>query len=244
MNAKELAEALNNTQYPVRIGADLRRKAMDNGLVIIYGASDDLMELDGAIQEELGCYDGCSALFDEKGLLPNREEVLDDSELEEYFARRHNAQSIEALWCKEDGYSWTYKTGIPHETFEVIDGEEKDCRGIVFSLSDLPSSGDDLTEKALSFYKSAACYFAEGVEFMSKQQIYDALKKEFAEKNPKRIGMYSETPHIKIGNFSLSRMDPDGNNKTIWIESEEGEGGEFCENKLEEIIKVFFDTNF
>lgn len=40
---------------------------------------------------------------------------------------------------------------------------------------------DDLDEKAIKFYKSAACYFAEGVELMDKEQIFDALKKEFNE---------------------------------------------------------------
>lgn len=40
---------------------------------------------------------------------------------------------------------------------------------------------EDPTEKAIEFYNSAACYFAEGVEFMSKEQIYDALKREFDE---------------------------------------------------------------
>jgi hypothetical protein len=181
MNKKQLAELLNNTQYPLRIDDELRKQAKENGLVIVYGASDDLMEFEGAIRDEFGCYDGGTALVDEKGLLPCREDIDDDIELEEYFSRKNNVQPIEALWCKEDGYSWTYKTGIPHETFEVIDGDVKECRGIVFSLSDLPSSGDDSTEKALSFYNSAACYFAEGVEFMSKEQIFDALRKEFYE---------------------------------------------------------------
>ncbi|MNW22346.1 hypothetical protein D3C71_2237660 [compost metagenome] len=51
--------------------------------------------------------------------------------------RQKSAKSIEALWCKEDGYSWTYKTEIPHATFEVADGDEPYCRGIVFSLTGL-----------------------------------------------------------------------------------------------------------
>ena len=32
--------------------------AKDSGLVIVYGASDDLMEFEGAIEDEIGCYDG------------------------------------------------------------------------------------------------------------------------------------------------------------------------------------------
>lgn len=181
MNATQLAELLNNTQYPVRINDELKKQANENGLVIVYGASDDLMEFEGAVRDEFGCYDGGTALVDSKGLLPEREDIDDDDALEEYFSRKNNVQPIEALWCKEDGYSWTYKTDIPHETFDVLDEAEEYCRGIVFSLSDLQSSRDDLTEKAIKFYESAACYFAEGVEFMTKEQVYDALKKEFHE---------------------------------------------------------------
>jgi hypothetical protein len=75
---------------------------------------------------------------------------------------------------------------------------------------------EDLTKKAIEFYNSAACYFAEGVEFMSKEQIYDALKKEFdgnhstiwfpietAPKN-KRILIYSPIAGIFSGCFDCN----------------------------------------
>lgn len=47
------------------------------------------------------------------------------------------AAKITAIWDNY-GYSWTYKTTIPHETFEIMEGEQKYCRGIVFSTDDLP----------------------------------------------------------------------------------------------------------
>lgn len=138
MNAKELAAQLNGIQYPVRIPKPLTDAAKAAGLVIIYGSSDDLMEFEGAIYDELGCYDGGTAFVDAKGLLPARDQIEDDDELKDYFARQPNAKPIEALWCQEGEYSWTYKTNVPHETFEVWeDGEPPYCRGIVFALKDL-----------------------------------------------------------------------------------------------------------
>ncbi|MDR6421350.1 hypothetical protein J2801_003638 [Paraburkholderia phenoliruptrix] len=138
MNAKELAAQLNGIQYPVRIPKTLTDAAKAAGLVIVYGASDDLMEFEGAIYDEVGCYDGGTAYVDAKGLLPDRESIDDDDDLKDYFAREPHAKTIEALWCKEGEYSWTYKTEIPHETFEVLeDGEPPYCRGIVFALADL-----------------------------------------------------------------------------------------------------------
>lgn len=61
MNAKELAAALNNSVYPFRIHKDFIDAAKEAGLVIVYGASDDLMEFEGAIRDELGAYEGATA---------------------------------------------------------------------------------------------------------------------------------------------------------------------------------------
>lgn len=140
MNAKELAGKLNNTRYPVHLGTEIIEQAKENGLVIVYGSNDDWMEFKGAIRDEFCCYYGGKALVDKKGLLPYWDDLdLDDyDELEEYFKRKNKAHTIKAQWCEEEGYSWTYKTKIPHETFEVLDGEENYCRGIIFSQSDLP----------------------------------------------------------------------------------------------------------
>lgn len=137
--AQELAAKLHGIKYPVykHLTKELIEKAKAAGLVIVYGASDDLMEFAGTINDEFGCYDGGTALVDANGLLPERESIEGDSDLADYFARKNAAKAIEALWCKEGDYSWTYKTDIPHATFEVSDDGEPYCRGIVFALADL-----------------------------------------------------------------------------------------------------------
>ncbi|HEX7906795.1 MAG TPA: hypothetical protein VF534_01700 [Paraburkholderia sp.] len=137
MNAKELAGLLNNRTYPLRIPKDITEAAKAFGLVIVYGASDDLMEFEGAIYDELGANDGTTAYVDSKGLLPSRESIDDDGVLKDYFAREPHAKPIEALWASEGDYSWTFKTDIPHETFEIVEDGEPYCRGIVFALADV-----------------------------------------------------------------------------------------------------------
>ncbi len=137
MNAKELAQKLNGSEYPLRLNAELKEQAKSAGLVIIYGASDDLMEFDGAIYDEIGCYEGGTALVDEKGLLPDRENIESDDELKDFFQGRNKARSIEAIWIDEGDYSWQYKTEIPHETFDIESDGEKYCKGLVFSLADI-----------------------------------------------------------------------------------------------------------
>lgn len=135
MSPQELAALLTGREYPFypsKDGSAAQAKAA--GLVVVYGASDDLMEFAGAIDDELGAYDGTTAYLTSAGLLTS-----DCSDAAcPYFAKlKESAATIEALWCAEDGYSWTYKTEIPHATFEIIEDGEPYCRGIVFSLADV-----------------------------------------------------------------------------------------------------------
>ncbi|SUD59752.1 Uncharacterised protein [Ectopseudomonas oleovorans] len=134
MTAAKLAEQLNGIEYPASISRDLEAQAKAAGLLIVFGASDDLMEFRGAIHDEIGCCDGGTAYLGAGDLLQND----CDSEDCPHFARaKERAPKIEALWCEEPGYSWTYKTSIPHETFEVVEDGGPYCRGIVFALADL-----------------------------------------------------------------------------------------------------------
>jgi len=137
MTKEELAAQLNGLEYTTRIPGALIAAAQSAGLVILCGASDDLMEFYGARREEIGCYDGGTAFVNAQGVLPDRDTLEEDNEIAELVHRQKSAKPIEALWCKEDGYSWTYKTDIPHATFEVVEDGEPYCRGLVFSLADL-----------------------------------------------------------------------------------------------------------
>ncbi|HBD00131.1 MAG TPA: hypothetical protein DC053_13445 [Lachnoclostridium sp.] len=129
MDKKELAKLINGREFGYEPFRDVRQVAKASGLVIISGASDDLMEFDGAIYDEGGCYDGGKVFFDRNGI------SQDGSE---------RANCIEAFWCdktaldeKGNVINWTYKTDIPHETFMIYEDREPYCRGIVFDLADM-----------------------------------------------------------------------------------------------------------
>ena len=145
MNAKELAAILNGIEYPCRIQSNILAQAAAAGLVIVYGGSDDLMEFAGLITDEAGVYNGGKVDIDIDGVIPDFVEVEHGVEsCQKWLARYEKRNTIEALWCKEDGYSWTYRTQIPHETFDVKDGDGLYCRGIVFSVEDLYFSTQNL----------------------------------------------------------------------------------------------------
>jgi len=133
MTANELAVKLNNLQYQSDDIEDFHNVAKDNNLIIVFGASDDLMEFRGAIYDEVGCYGGGIAYIQDGVLLQNK---CDNDACPYFETEKQISTKIEAVWNQE-GYSWIYKTEIPHKTFDILEDEEKYCRGIVFSLADL-----------------------------------------------------------------------------------------------------------
>lgn len=146
MTPKDLAAELNGIEYSTVAllhGDLLMERAKAAGIVIAYGYSDDLLELDGALYDEGGAPG--TSLIDAKGLLPSFESASESEEAcRRYFERKLNAREIEAIWRNhpsgEMGDSaWVIKTDIPHEAFIIMEDGEPFSRGIVFSLSEITS---------------------------------------------------------------------------------------------------------
>jgi len=149
---KELAEFLNGkTEKEIDV-TKISIKAENSGLVIVYGASDDLIEFRGAIFDEGNCDAGGEVVFTKKGVISNYEDCVNAiKELEdngydiECLKVQHN--KINALWCPNgifdkygnniENISWAYKTKIPHYQFNLMKDGEVYCIGIVFSIKDL-----------------------------------------------------------------------------------------------------------
>ena len=106
MTIYEFAEGLNGRQYGKVLYPFEEQRAKALGFVVVFGYSDDNTEFRGAYDDEVGCFNGGR--------------VYEDGE-----------KYIDAVWC-EDGYDWTYRTNIPHATFDIYEGSETYCRGIVF----------------------------------------------------------------------------------------------------------------
>lgn len=138
MNEKEIAAILDGMDYCADLPAASVLDAKRNGIVIVFGAGDDLMEFRGAIEDEVVCFGGGITYLDKNGLVLNKCNNKDCPYkvcpyLQEIILR---TKAIRAIWDTE-GYSWIFKTDIPYETFEILENGEKYCRGIVFSKEDL-----------------------------------------------------------------------------------------------------------
>jgi hypothetical protein len=136
MTKDHLAALLDGQEYPLSMSRELEATAKANGLVVIYGASDDLMEFSGAIRDEIGAYEGTTAYLHSTDILQPHQGC--ECEYCGYKALKKQCAEIKAVWHDNGDYSWTFTTKIPHAEFDIVEEGEKYCRGIVISTADLP----------------------------------------------------------------------------------------------------------
>ena len=142
MRRDEAAAILNGREIGSEITDSEAKAWAESGLVVIFGASDDLCELRGAIHDEVGVYDGGEFCIDPDGKTILQPIEDDDREvLEKHFVmdavkkRRAKSIRIDAYWCpKELDCSWAYKSSVPASTFDIMEDGELYCRGIVIDL--------------------------------------------------------------------------------------------------------------
>ena len=136
MTAAELAAKLDGRKIGTEILKAESSTAKDAGLVVVYGYSDDNVEFAGAIDDEVGAYNGATIYITTAGVLKEPDCDRDDCP---YFAKeREKAKTIKAVWNDNfGGPAWTFETDIPHETFTIVEDGDPWCVGIVFSIEHL-----------------------------------------------------------------------------------------------------------
>jgi hypothetical protein len=135
MTRDEAAAQLDGKEYGKEESPDLWKAMAGAGLVAVFGASDDLMEIRGAAYEEYGAYGGGEARFTKDGLLDNR---CSNERCPYHAEAAEGAVAVRAIW-DDGGFSWRYETDIPHSKFIIKEGDENYCEGIVFALADVPA---------------------------------------------------------------------------------------------------------
>lgn len=143
MTKEQFAQLLNGRTYGNEITTEEEDLAKENGLLICFGASDDLLEMRGIIYEEYGTYEGGTTLLVQKktgisaiDLDKYNElmEILKDNDFEIDIKRI----PIKSEWCPSDlKCSWRISTTIPHATFDIMEDDGLYCRGIVIHISDI-----------------------------------------------------------------------------------------------------------
>lgn len=137
MTAKELAEMLSGREYGMEISGQESRLAAESGLIALYGYSDDNVEIVGAFRDEVGAYNGATIFLTKTGVLQDPACDCTENCNCPYFVRaKDTAKTVEAVWG-EGGVSWTFRTDIPHEKFNIYEDGELFCVGIVLSVDAL-----------------------------------------------------------------------------------------------------------
>lgn len=138
LTIQEVAKRMDWREYGRELPLNEASELKAAGIVVVYGASDDLCEFGGAIDDEVGCYNGRTIYVDRHGV-KDPEDVQESHGKNGWDRYKNQAAKINAKWCENDGGpSWTYSTDIPHAIFSIMEDDEAYCVGIVFLLSDLP----------------------------------------------------------------------------------------------------------
>lgn len=136
MTPKEMAARLDGRQYMNEISDKEIEFARENRLVVIFGRSDDMTVLLGAVNDAIGSFEGASIYFNHDGILINK---CDNPECPYFVKELEDARVVTAVWSDFDDPCWSHKTDIDHASFMIYEEKEKYCQGIVFSLDDLKS---------------------------------------------------------------------------------------------------------
>lgn len=136
MTKEELAKILTGRQYLSELSKEESKIAKENNLVVALGRSDDLLELYGAIDDEIDAWEGTSIRVNKEGLVSLKK--CSDPDCPCYNQPKTGSE-INMIWAPSspEGCSWIFKTKIPHAVFDIMEDDMLYCKGIVFSLDEV-----------------------------------------------------------------------------------------------------------
>lgn len=136
LTVAEAAALIQGNEYREEVSRELKRRLAKSRLVAVYGASDDLVELEGYINDEYYLGEQIPLWSGGKSAPKNRCEETECP----YFHDLLKSASyyIEGVWDADPDWVWTFKTNIPNIVhFDIYEDSEPFCRGFVFSIDDL-----------------------------------------------------------------------------------------------------------
>lgn len=148
MTKEQLAQRLDGREYLEEMTKEEEQEAKDNNLLALFGCSDDLLEMRGAIREETGAWEGGDYA------LVLKDEMFGESDEENTFHKAvrnevmpiandcdndDNPRLIRAEWGPEDQpeLSWRISSNMPYASFTINEDGRPFCEGIVIDLDEL-----------------------------------------------------------------------------------------------------------
>jgi len=147
MTKEEFSKMLNGRNYRQEMTTEEELLAKESGLLVCFGASDDLLEFRGIIYDEADVSDFTPARLAKKkggeiGILPTDEaRAICDLMNQKGFKFSIKSVNVEAMWCpKELECSWLIRTDLPCAEFDILEDGELYCRGIVIDVKDIENA--------------------------------------------------------------------------------------------------------
>ena len=156
LTKEQLAAKLNGRNYLDEISLEECEQAHDSGLVVVLGYSDDIVNLHGAIHDEVDAYDGGRIELTRSGVFQSECKDGTDCPYFKQLCRKQSVNLLKVFWCgkckDETCPDWESKgkptwsfllDGIDVAEFSIFDPREDGeyfCRGIVFNVNDLKPS--------------------------------------------------------------------------------------------------------
>lgn len=148
MTKEQLSQLLDGNEYRDEMSKEQERIAQENNLLVLFGASDDLLEMRGVIYDEVGAWIG-----GEYALALDGEMYADGVEKNTYHKAKgnlvlplsdvndndDNPRLIRVEWCPggQPRLSWRVTSNMPCDSFTICDEGEPYCQGIVIDLDEV-----------------------------------------------------------------------------------------------------------
>jgi hypothetical protein len=126
MTLDEVFDIMNGREYLNELTDAEEDEMKKSGIVAVFGYSDDNVELRGAVNDELGAFDGAEFYMTQDGLF----ECTCEHPCKLYREALQKAKKVTAIFDS----GWRFETDIPHIEYSINEDGELFCKGIAFFL--------------------------------------------------------------------------------------------------------------
>lgn len=136
VTAEQFAAMINRNQYREELTQQQSTLAFQSGLMVFYGASDDLLEVEGVGREEYGAWDGGEYHFTKNGTRVDLEWDGHEDAIAKGYTPPTSAFTVDVKWCPE-GFpgSWLIVPDCKHASFKIMEDDDLYCQGCVIDMS-------------------------------------------------------------------------------------------------------------
>lgn len=169
------AARLNGREYGSEMTTAEEAEAKAARLLVVFGASDDLTEFRGIIDDEAGASDRYGHRVARVGGIWTIIEPTEDM-----YGRRVEPEGvlIETKWCPETlETSWLIKPSVPFALFDIMEDDDLYCRGAVIDEADLlPAQRVLLVEPRIGHPDELIVSFSESLSRDDIASVHEYLK--------------------------------------------------------------------